>query len=103
MAAGNYASGVTTTDVSPLGSTLSQRLLQLFGEGPADGVHVFYFITSRDYVVRDGAEYPFETTDYPKIQRVRELFPEATIIATDVMREHVEGGHFSEFAGMISE
>lgn len=102
-ASSNYASGVTTDEVPPSGSTLSQRILQVFGEAPADDVFVFYFVSDRDVTIQDGYETPFKTTDYPKVHRARNLFPEATIYAVVVEREHVRAGHFSEFAGLISE
>jgi len=98
----NYLSGVTSTDIAPKGPTIWQRLLVHLGEPEQDRILVYYLIGEDDHFVTEEGLQELEATDYSKVQRARDLFPEATIVAVFVHRVHLADS-MSEIKELISE
>jgi hypothetical protein len=69
----NYVTGVTSDELPPAGSTLSQRLLTFLGEPPTN--RCFVWILLREEELEE-----IEPVDVPKVRRARELLPEAEIV-----------------------
>ena len=99
-------SGVTMDVLPPLGSTVTQRLLGLFGEPSVSSIYICYLVDehNQEVALSGNSTRSRSTEEFSKVQRVRRLFPEAEVIADSVGRGWLEEEpNMIKLKGLISE
>jgi hypothetical protein len=81
-----------TTDAQPpLGSTIGQQLLVLFGDADVKYLRVWYLVDDDELAQnKSGLHAGIPIADLPKVRRARSLFPEAEVTAVFIRRDTVE-------------